>query len=468
MNDDVNVSFSSAVVETGEVSSTTEEILPAQLSKGAEVVTVDDDNDEEERLRQIFYASQTNQPSTIQVKLGKHLTISPGEERSLSIGLKERLTSNYLLHIHPDFQPYQTTGIQMVTELINGMSVQLDLRNSGVEPVSLTSDLHVVLLQQRTQESKSHKKSTKKMPLLVKKKVSSEGGIKKPTVPRVAETCQPERVKILKFRVILQECIQIPGKSVTYAEVRVEGGNQHVFGKVHEIVRHPDFRNSSVFIPERQKKKICREVKLHMSLRNRIEGSIKLEAGTTVGQILVRHQAGTKRSSEFTTSAKKKVRVVSPVEGGEPSTSPISELKDMPAQSSQETAVSLTAQKRDRNKEKQTSQDKEKQTVQDKENQTGQDKEKHAGRDKEKQTSQGKEKQTGLDKEKQSGLDKEKQTGQDKEKILALIKAAITEHPAVKGTDSGGREQEGHFREKSGEVACVHEGRTEACKVAMP
>ena len=33
MNDDVNVSFSSAVVETGEVSSTTEEILPAQLSK---------------------------------------------------------------------------------------------------------------------------------------------------------------------------------------------------------------------------------------------------------------------------------------------------------------------------------------------------------------------------------------------------------------------------------------------------
>merc|ERR1740128_299699 len=459
MNDDVNVSFSSAVVETGEVSSTTEEILPAQLSKGAEVVTVDDDNDEEERLRQIFYASQTHQPSRIQVKLGKHLTISPGEERSLSIGLKERLTSNYLLHIHPDFQPYQTTGIQMVMELINGMSVQLDLRNSGVEPVSLTSDLHVVLLQQRTQESKSHKKSTKKMPLLVKKKVSSEGGIKKPTVPRVAEICQPERVKILKFRVILQECIQIPGKSVTYAEVRVEGGNQHVFGKVHEIVRHPDFRNSSVFIPERQKKKICREVKLHMSLRNRIEGSIKLEAGTTVGQILVRHQAGTKRSSEFTTSAKKKVRVVSPVEGGEPSTSPISELKDMSAQSSQETAVSPTAQKRDRNKEKQTSQDKEKQTGQDKENQTGQDKKK--------QTGQNIEKKTGQDKEKQTGLDKEKQTGQDKEKILALIKAAITEHPVVKGTDSGGREQEGHFREKSGEVACVHEGRAEACKVAM-
>ena len=52
-----------------------------------------------------------------------------------------------------------TAAVKVVMELINGMSVQLDLRNSGVQPVSLTSDLHVVLLQQRTQESKSHKKS---------------------------------------------------------------------------------------------------------------------------------------------------------------------------------------------------------------------------------------------------------------------------------------------------------------------
>mgnify|MGYP006975927627 CR=1 FL=1 len=55
-----------------------------------------------------------------------------------------------------------TAAVKVVMELINGMSVQLDLRNSGVQPVSLTSDLHVVLLQQRTQESKSHKKSAKK------------------------------------------------------------------------------------------------------------------------------------------------------------------------------------------------------------------------------------------------------------------------------------------------------------------
>ena len=55
-----------------------------------------------------------------------------------------------------------TAAVQVVMELINGMSGQLDLRNSGVEPVSLTSDLHVVLLQQRTQESKSHKKPPKK------------------------------------------------------------------------------------------------------------------------------------------------------------------------------------------------------------------------------------------------------------------------------------------------------------------
>ena len=56
--------------------------------------------------------------------------------------------------------------------------------------------------------------------------------------------------------------------------------------------------------------------------------------------------------------------------------------------------------------------------------------------------------QPGQETEKQTGQNKEKRTGQDKEKILALIKAAITEDPAVKDTDSSGgsREQEGRFR----------------------
>ena len=68
----------------------------------------------------------------------------------------------------------------------------------------------------------------------------------------------------------LQEKIAIPANGVAYAAVDVRNGDSHLYGGVHEIRRHPEFRNGAIFIPERQKKKICMNVRLHMSIRNRI------------------------------------------------------------------------------------------------------------------------------------------------------------------------------------------------------
>jgi hypothetical protein len=68
----------------------------------------------------------------------------------------------------------------------------------------------------------------------------------------------------------LQETIAIPANGVAYAAVDVKNGDSHLYGGVHEIRRHPEFRNGAIFIPERQKKKICMNVRLHMSIRNRI------------------------------------------------------------------------------------------------------------------------------------------------------------------------------------------------------
>jgi hypothetical protein len=89
------------------------------------------------------------------------------------------------------------------------------------------------------------------------------------------------------FVLSLQETISIPAKTVAYAAVVVKDGDAHIYGGVHEIRRHPDYRNAAIFIPERQKKKICANERLHMSIRNRIDQVQVLEQGTTVGQVVV-------------------------------------------------------------------------------------------------------------------------------------------------------------------------------------
>ena len=85
----------------------------------------------------------------------------------------------------------------------------------------------------------------------------------------------------------LLEDICIPGKTVSYARVHVVSPDYLVLDKVHEILRHPDFKNNDIFVPERQKKKISKTVKLHMSIKNRLGKPIYLTKSTIVGQIIV-------------------------------------------------------------------------------------------------------------------------------------------------------------------------------------
>ena len=109
----------------------------------------------------------------------------------------------------------------------------------------------------------------------------------------------------------LQETISIPAKTVAYAAVVVQNGDSHIYGGVHELRRHPDYRNGAIFIPERQKKKICCDERLHMSIRNRIDKVQVLEQGTVVGQIVV---VGSGEPEAEFAAAKKPPAIVATVE----------------------------------------------------------------------------------------------------------------------------------------------------------
>lgn len=274
-----------------------------------DIFTVPDD--EEEMLKQIFYspATQPASSSYIELKLGKNLTVGPGEERSITLSLKQRLTKKYLLHTHFEFEKYQDK-LELVMELINGTNVQLDLKNISNSPVQLKADQNIVIMEERVQSTQEpQRRKPKKTPMLVKKKLPSEGGIKNPAEVNASNSSPPskpdprpsdsENTLTRSYNVRLLETIEIPKKSVAYAEVVVEKGDDHVYGKVHEMIRHPDFKSSAIFIPERQRKKICRDKKLHMSIRNRLDEVKILEKGKVVGQIRVETTPSRKREGEI-------------------------------------------------------------------------------------------------------------------------------------------------------------------------
>jgi len=93
-------------------------------SEQIDVLTVPDE--EEETLRQIFYG--TKNQDYIELKLGKKMTVGPGDERSLSLSLKQKLTKKYILHTHFEFEQFQDK-LELVLELINGTNVLVDLKN---------------------------------------------------------------------------------------------------------------------------------------------------------------------------------------------------------------------------------------------------------------------------------------------------------------------------------------------------
>ena len=345
--------------EVGEVSSTTE----GDVTLGLAPVTQPDDDvitvvdDEEETLKQIFYANQhKSQPQTpyIELKLGKNMTLAPGEERSLTLSLKQRLTKKYSIVSHFDFEQFQDR-VELVMELINDSNVQIDLKNIGGISVSLMAQQNVVLLEERpTKQKEPERRKAKKSPLLVKKKLPSEGGIKNPASINASlskasrmgadAAAVPDGISLKRYNVTLLETIDIPGKSVAYAQVSIENGDRDVFNHVHEIIRHPDFKSPAIFIPERQKKKICENEKLHMSIRNRLEESKRLQGGKIVGQIIVQIPTSRKRDNDSKHESAQKKRKMSADDGKRISPPPLEPPKVKEAKDKQEQVLALLKQ----------------------------------------------------------------------------------------------------------------------------
>ena len=148
-----------------------------------EIVIIDES--EEDTLRKIFEseappkqpppqqrsippATSQQPPQYIELKLGKRLTIQPDEERSLSIALRQRISpaerKKFHLSRHFDFFARFQDSVAMTLELINGSTVQVDLRNVGETPVTVEADQHVVLLEERRPRPLKMKKQRPKVP----------------------------------------------------------------------------------------------------------------------------------------------------------------------------------------------------------------------------------------------------------------------------------------------------------------
>ncbi len=90
-------------------------------------------------------------PRYIELKLGKRITIQPGEERSLSVALQTRLVEGkkYNLLGHFDFLARFEQQVAMTLELINRTTVQVDLKNVSNAAVVVEAEQYVVLLEER-------------------------------------------------------------------------------------------------------------------------------------------------------------------------------------------------------------------------------------------------------------------------------------------------------------------------------
>jgi hypothetical protein len=90
-------------------------------------------------------------PRYIELKLGKRITIQPGEERSLSVALQTRLAEGkkYNLLGHFDFLARFEQQVAMTLELINRTTVQVDLKNVSNAAVVVEAEQYVVLLEER-------------------------------------------------------------------------------------------------------------------------------------------------------------------------------------------------------------------------------------------------------------------------------------------------------------------------------
>ena len=104
------------------------------------------------------------------------------------------------------------------------------------------------------------------------------------------------------FNIRLEKSLSIIAKSVAFVDAIVENADELIFNQVHEIRRHPLFKNSAIFVPDKQKKKINPDGRLKMSLRNRIELVQQLGKGKLIGQILITlDEQNISKSSELTT-----------------------------------------------------------------------------------------------------------------------------------------------------------------------
>jgi hypothetical protein len=157
------------------------------------------DETEEDTLRKIFESEGPTSsatpkiPSTgtppiqaspryIELKLGKRITIQPGEERSLSVALQTRLPEGkkYNLLGHFDFLARFEQQVAMTLELINRTTVQVDLKNVSNAAVVVEAEQYVVLLEERrptpmnkVRQLKKQQQQQKQRPMVKSSKSSS-------------------------------------------------------------------------------------------------------------------------------------------------------------------------------------------------------------------------------------------------------------------------------------------------------
>jgi hypothetical protein len=96
-------------------------------------------------------SGQGSPPRCIELSLGKRVTLQPGSERSLSIALRQPLAAGrkYNLSRHAAFFAAVQDRIAMTLELIDGSSVQVDLKNESAAPMTVEADQLVVRMEER-------------------------------------------------------------------------------------------------------------------------------------------------------------------------------------------------------------------------------------------------------------------------------------------------------------------------------
>ena len=189
------------------------------------------------------------QPKFIEHSLGEQLVIHKGEKISIKFKLKDDNIENY--KIHPHFDSRDLSGPDFKLLLKEDKTILLEINNNSSKTVTIEKNQKIILLE------KILEKSTQKKVEVVPTKLS----------------------------LALDKIVNINAKSVAFVETSVIDKKTQLKQQDATVVRHPDFRNPDIFIPDKQVRTVSSSGKVKISIRNKTENECKIAAGTIVAQI---------------------------------------------------------------------------------------------------------------------------------------------------------------------------------------